>query len=201
MCVCNTKKTHTVLQCVPVCCSVLHCVAVCCSFFHFVSAVALSDGGQQLLPSFPQVCVFAACCSVLHCVAARCSVLQYVALCFYCGPLCWWRTASAVTSAGVRVWCVVVEVCCSVLQCVEVCCSVLLLWLSLTVADRFCHYTCRCECIATCCNVLQRVTLCCNVLHCVAVCCIVLPCVLAVCVTNIYCCYFRKYVYVHYSVL
>ena len=53
-CFYRIMMTHSVLQCVAVCCSVLQCVAVCCSVLQCV----------------------AVCCSVLQCVAVCCMFLS-----------------------------------------------------------------------------------------------------------------------------
>jgi len=74
---------YTVLQCVPVCCSLLHRVASCCIVLHRV-AVNLERVYLLYLPapSISTSCSVLQCvCSVLQCVAVCCSVLQCVTVC------------------------------------------------------------------------------------------------------------------------
>ena len=151
------------------CCSVFQCVecVVMCYIVNTSRAAGTSFDQISLRGSIQ--CVCCVCCSVfqcvtvvtmfcclLPCVAVCCSVLQRTTV--FCSALnCQhkpWTSNSfwSDCSGRLNIFCVRVTVCYSELQYVAVCV----------------------QCVAMCCNVLQRVTVWRSVLQCVPACCSVL---------------------------
>jgi len=64
--------THTVLQCVAVCCSVLQCVVVCCSVLQCVAVIVLLLRMRSLFNEHSHRYCVENYCSVLQCAAACC---------------------------------------------------------------------------------------------------------------------------------